>query len=151
PVVIAAPDCFTRVGGNQYINSTATGRYEDYLLREVLPFVRSTYPVERWGVFGKSSGGYGAITLAMRNPDAFDAFADHSGDSNFELGSIADFDDALDQYREAGGPAKWLEQFWADENRHRKKFHKPLNVLGMAAHYSPNPTSPHLGVDFPFD
>src|SRR5262249_9897272 len=28
PVLIAAPDCFTRVGGNQYINSTATGRYE---------------------------------------------------------------------------------------------------------------------------
>src|SRR5688572_13694107 len=32
PLIVAAPDCFTRVGGNQNINSSATGRYEDYLL-----------------------------------------------------------------------------------------------------------------------
>ncbi|MEK7866939.1 MAG: esterase, partial [Planctomycetota bacterium] len=25
PVIVVAPDCFTRVGGNQYINSSATG------------------------------------------------------------------------------------------------------------------------------
>ena len=28
---------------------------------------------------------------------------------------------------------------------------RPLNALAMAAHYSPNPASPHLGIDFPFD
>src|SRR5271165_6219161 len=27
PVIVAAPDCFTRVGGNQYVSSTGTGRY----------------------------------------------------------------------------------------------------------------------------
>jgi hypothetical protein len=27
---------------------------------------------------------------------------------------------------------------------------KPLNILGMAAHYSPDPSAP-LGIDFPFD
>jgi len=32
PVAVAFPDCFSRLGGNQYINSTAIGRYEDYLL-----------------------------------------------------------------------------------------------------------------------
>jgi hypothetical protein len=25
PVVVAFPDCFTRIGGNQYVNSAATG------------------------------------------------------------------------------------------------------------------------------
>jgi hypothetical protein len=30
PVIVVAPDCLTRLGGNQYINSSATGRYEDY-------------------------------------------------------------------------------------------------------------------------
>jgi enterochelin esterase family protein len=151
PVIVAAPDCFTRVGGNQYLNSSATGRYEDYLMDEVLPFVARSYRVGRWGVFGKSSGGYGSIMLGMRHPDVFHALADHSGDSNFELCYIPDFSDALDAFREAGGPAKWLERFWADENRHKRKYNKPLNVLAMAAHYSPNPTSPHLGIDFPFD
>src|SRR5690348_13869145 len=36
PAVVAFPDCFTRLGGNQYINSAATGPWEDYLLLEML-------------------------------------------------------------------------------------------------------------------
>src|ERR1051326_8500944 len=32
PVVVAFPDCFTRLGGNQYINSASTGAWEDYLV-----------------------------------------------------------------------------------------------------------------------
>src|SRR5262245_45854975 len=97
PVIVAAPDCFTRLGGNQYINSTATGRYEDYLLDEIIPFVNHSYRTGDWGVFGKSSGGYGSIVLGMRHPEVFKALADHSGDSNFELCYLADFPDALDQ------------------------------------------------------
>ena len=90
PVIVAAPDCFTRLGGNQYINSSATGRYEDYLLQEIVPFISSTYGTSHWGVFGKSSGGYGSIILGMRHPDVFKALADHSGDANFELCYIPD-------------------------------------------------------------
>lgn len=150
PVIVAAPDCFTRVGGNQYINSTATGRYEDYLVDEIVPLVNAYYRTGRWGVFGKSSGGYGSIILGMRHPELFQALADHSGDSCFELCYLPDFPEALDKIREAGGPAQWLERFWADENRHRKKLMKTLNVVAMAAHYSPNPAAP-LGIDFPFD
>src|SRR5437868_9972077 len=37
PPVVAFPDCFTRLGGNQYINSTTTGAWEDFLLHEMLP------------------------------------------------------------------------------------------------------------------
>src|SRR5258705_12418277 len=32
PCVIAFPDCFTRLGGNQYINSAAIGRWADFLI-----------------------------------------------------------------------------------------------------------------------
>ncbi len=65
PVVVAFPDCFTRIGGNQYINSAATGAWEDYLLVEMLPAIEQRFGC--WGRraarrFGKSSGGYGAIT-----------------------------------------------------------------------------------------
>ncbi len=151
PLIVAAPDCFTKLGGNQYINSTATGRYEDYLLDEVMPFVEKNYAVSRWGVFGKSSGGFGSMVMGMRHPDRVHAIADHSGDADFELCYMSDFPGALDSFREAGGPTKWLDRFWADENRHRKKHARALNILAMAAHYSPNPDSPHLGVDFPFD
>jgi hypothetical protein len=38
-VVVAFPDCFTRLGGNQYINSAAMGAWEDFLLFEMLPAI----------------------------------------------------------------------------------------------------------------
>lgn len=151
PLIVAAPDCFSRLGGNQYINSSAMGNYEDYLLEEILPFVNETYSTGNWGVFGKSSGGYGSIVLGMRHPEIFQALADHSGDANFELCYITDFSKALDAFKEAGGPAQWLDAFWADDNRRRKKYMSPLTVIGMAGTYSPNPKSPHVGIDFPFD
>ncbi len=156
PVIVAAPDCFTRIGGNQYINSAGTGRYEDYLVDEIIPFVETTYRTlgrGRWGVFGKSSGGYGSIVLGMRRPDVFCAVGDHSGDANFELCYLPEFPAALDAFRGAGGPAAWLDGFWADPNHRRTSHMKPLTAIGMAVHYSPNPAAPaaHLHVDWPFD
>jgi len=156
PVIVAAPDCFTRVGGNQYINSAGTGRYEDYLVDEIIPFVDGNYrtvPRGAWAVFGKSSGGYGSIVLGMRRPDVFCALANHSGDSCFELSYIPDFPGALDAFREAGGPAAWLDRFWADLNHRRTKHNKPIGMIGMAAHYSPNAQAPaaHAHIDWPFD
>ena len=151
PMIVPMADCFTRVGGNQYINSTATGRYDDYLRKEVVPFVESRYRVGRRGIWGKSSGGYGSIVHGMLHPDTWAALADHSGDSLFEFGYIPDFPKALAAFREQGGPAAWLRWFWRQPNRHRSEFHPVLNTIGMAAHYSPNPRSPEMGVDFPFD
>ncbi len=39
PSVVAFPDCFTKLGGNQYVNSAAMGRWDDFLLTEAVPFV----------------------------------------------------------------------------------------------------------------
>src|SRR3546814_18590004 len=88
PVVVAFPDCFTRLGGNQYINSAATGPWEDILLQEVVPLVEQRFGcggAGRRGVFGKSSGGYGAIAHALKHADFWAAAACHSGAMGFEL------------------------------------------------------------------
>jgi len=93
PVVVAFPDCFTRLGGNQYINSASTGPWEDYLLLEMLPTIERRYGCGgpgRRGVFGKSSGGYGALTHALRHADIWTAAACHSGDMGFELCYLPD-------------------------------------------------------------
>ena len=62
-VIIALPDCFTTLGGNQYINSFAIGNWADFLTKEMIPIIEKKFPVkkgrENRGVFGKSSGGYG--------------------------------------------------------------------------------------------
>jgi len=151
PLVVPLVDCFSRVGGNQYINSTATGRYDDYLRKEIVPFVESKVRIGRRGIWGKSSGGYGSIVQGMLYPETWQALADHSGDSLFELCYIMDFPKALAAFREHGGPEKWLRWYWRQPNRRRSELWPALNTIGMAAHYSPNPRSRPMGIDFPFD
>src|SRR5205823_10330976 len=36
-------DLFTRLGGNQYINSASVGAWEDFLLHEMLPAIEQRY------------------------------------------------------------------------------------------------------------
>src|SRR5260370_21145738 len=43
PIVVAFPDCFTRLGGNQYINSASTGAWEDFLLHEMVPAIEQRF------------------------------------------------------------------------------------------------------------
>src|SRR5262249_17988760 len=106
PIILPPPACFPAVGGKQHIHSPGARRHDGYLVDEVVPFVDAncrTLPRGQWGVFGKSSGGYGSIVLGMRCPDVFCAIADHSGDANFELCYLPDVPAALDAFRIAGG------------------------------------------------
>jgi hypothetical protein len=151
--LLVLPDCMTRFGGSQYVNSGATGRYEDYIVDELVPFIDARYRTKaearHRGVLGKSSGGYGALVLGMRHPDVFSAVVSHSGDCLFEWGYAADFPKALDTLVKAGGVEKFLAAFRAAP----KKSHDmvtTLNIVAMAACYSPNPKAP-LGFDLPFD
>src|SRR5438270_13948370 len=68
--VVAFPDCFTRLGGNQYINSASVGAWEDFLLHEMLPEIERRFGCGgpgRRGVFTKSCRGYRAIQQALRH------------------------------------------------------------------------------------
>jgi enterochelin esterase-like enzyme len=84
PMIVVMPDCFTRLGGSQYLNSSATGRYEDHVVDELVPYVDARYRTRaeagQRAVLGKSSGGYGSVVLAMRHPEVFGLMACHSGD-----------------------------------------------------------------------
>ena len=89
PCIIVFPDCFTSLGGNQYINSAAIGDYADYLTLELIPFVdselRSLASREHRGCLGKSSGGYGALIHGMKYTKFWGAIASHSGDAYFDF------------------------------------------------------------------
>lgn len=154
PMILALPDCFTHLGGSQYVNSSGLGRYEDHIVQELVPAVDErfrTLPGARHrGVMGKSSGGYGAITLGMKNPETFGAIACHSGDMVFEFCYTRDFGPALRRIRNAGGVAAWYQKFHAGV-RLRNEDHAPLDTLAMAACYSPNPKAPPAYADLPFD
>src|SRR6201997_2864013 len=151
PVIVAFPDCFTRLGGNQYINSAATGAWEDFLLDEMLPAVEQRFGCGgsgRRGVFGKSSGGYGAITHALRHSDIWAAAACHSGDMGFELCYLPDMPATL---RALAGSNNCIEKWWRGVEEAKKRpdgTFTALNVLGMAASYDPDP-SEFLGMRLP--
>ncbi|HYY56235.1 MAG TPA: alpha/beta hydrolase-fold protein [Pyrinomonadaceae bacterium] len=150
-MIVVMPDCFTRLGGSQYINSTATGRYEDHLVEEIVPFVDArfrTHPRrEGRAVMGKSSGGYGALVHAMRHADVFSAAASHSGDCYFEYCYLPDFPKTVRALR--GDARAFLEKFWREERKGKDDI-AALNILAMSACYSPDPAAP-LGFRLPFD
>ncbi len=144
-MILVIPDCFTKFGGNQYINSTATGRYEDYIVNEIIPFMQNNYNISSFGVWGKSSGGYGSLVLGMHHPELFKAIACHSGDAAFEYCYLPDFPSAYSSFKQAEGIRSWLDQFWTKPNKKQKSDFIALNILCMAAHYSPDQSS-QLGV-----
>lgn len=65
------------LGGSFYVNSPATGNWEDFVVREVVRYVDSHYrtiaQAGSRGISGHSMGGFGALNLAMRHPDVFGA------------------------------------------------------------------------------
>lgn len=89
PVRIAVVDARSRYGGSQYLNSTATGRYADYISEEILPALNARYSSPASGaspvIAGHSSGGYGALLLAIKQHDKFNAVVALSPDSNFDV------------------------------------------------------------------
>lgn len=153
PVVVAIPDCFTRLGGNQYINSAGVGPWADVLREEVVPLVESTFACGgdgRRGVFGKSSGGYGAMMHALLYPHFWAAAACHSGDMAFELIFLSEFPKvlrALAPYR--FDVAAWLDNFHAGPKFKGNDLHILL-MLAMCASFDPDPASP-LGIRLPVD
>jgi enterochelin esterase-like enzyme len=179
PTIIVFPDCFTAFGGNQYVNSRAVGRYADYLTRELVPFVdrelRTLASREHRGVFGKSSGGYGALLHAMNYPKVWGAAASHSGDAGFELLYLPEWASALDELakhreipRVAGGydvraavaaasgdgaddgrVARFLKHVWAKRQPTNAEI-QTLTCLGMAATYDPDAKAPN-GFRVPFN
>lgn len=152
--VMVVPDGFTRYGGSQYIDSEGTGRYEEHIVSELVPYIDSKYrtrggPAGR-AVMGKSSGGYGALGLAMRHPDVFGHAVCHSGDMAFDLCYAAEFPKCVNALAAYGG--RFLK-FWKAFIASREKLRLPHELVMMAACcscYSPNPKSP-MGFDLPFD
>jgi S-formylglutathione hydrolase FrmB len=174
--IFVLPDCFTALGGNQYVNSSAIGSYADYLTREIIPFVdrefRTLASREHRGCFGKSSGGYGAMLHAMKYSRYWGAVASHSGDAYFDFVYWHDWPNTLNELgkhrlpkRKAGryqpSSAKGLERgeddgrirrflrhVWKKEKLSTAEGHCIMNLC-MAATYDPDPRAP-LGFRVPF-
>jgi S-formylglutathione hydrolase FrmB len=154
PAVVVIPDCYSSLGGNQYVNSAGVGRYADYLVQELVPFVEQRFNLqpsrEGRAVFGKSSGGYGALYHAMQYPETWGAAASHAGDAGFDLlfrGEFPTVSGVLGAHN--GDPHAFLRAFWR-RNRPSGHDYTTLMILAMAASYDPDPVDP-ARIRLPFD
>jgi len=154
PVVLAFPDCFTSLGGNQYVNSTALGGWEDFLLDEMIPAIEQRCRVRREpasrAVFGKSSGGYGALIQALRHAERWGGVACHSGDIDFDLCYRPGLPAALDVLARDGGDVPRFVERLRGACKIGSAEMQALMLLAMCASYDPDPASP-LGVRLPVD
>jgi enterochelin esterase-like enzyme len=155
PALLVFVDAWTRYGGSQFLNSTSTGRYLDYLCDEVVPFVDERYPTaadrDRRGLTGKSSGGYGAMVVPMLRPDVFGALASHAGDALFEACYLPEFPNIARTLRdEYDGSWEVFFERLAGAGRFDFKRHRPIETYGYAAAYSPDPAVPGRAL-IPFD
>jgi hypothetical protein len=154
--VIVFADAWTSLGGSQFLNSSATGPYLDYICDEIVPFIDGRYPTAaqpaRRAVAGHSSGGYGAMVLPMLRPDTFGALASRAGDALFENCYQHDFPRAARVLRDRfdGSYPRLLAAVRTAESFDWDTFGAPLNAYAMAAAYSPDPARPG-GVLLPFD
>ena len=156
--VVVFVDAWTSLGGSQFLNSTATGNYMDYLCDEVVPFVDAGYPDragtrERRAVTGHSSGGYGALVLPMLRPDIFGALVAHAPDTLFEASYMSGF--PARRARAARSLRRLVREAARRTSAQADRFDwgrwgEALNAYAMAAAYSPDPERPGK-VLLPFD
>jgi S-formylglutathione hydrolase FrmB len=141
PMIVVMPDGSNKFGGSFYTNSITTGNWEDFITRDLVSYIDKKYRTlpnaESRGIAGHSMGGYGAIKLAMKNPDVFGAV----------YGTSAC---CLDYY-----PSRLPKMFFEEaatikswEEGEKANFFA-RTFLANAAAWSPNPSQPPFFADFP--
>jgi S-formylglutathione hydrolase len=150
-MIVVVPNGRNAYLGSFYTNSTVTGKWEDFILQDLVSYVDTHYRTvarpESRGIAGHSMGGYAAIMMGMKHPQVFSAVYAMSPcclGMEADLTSInpawraalaAKSKNAKDQF--ANDPQS-LEQFWVDA------------FLSLAAALSPDPDQGPLLVDLPY-
>lgn len=75
--IMVAVNGSNSAGGSYYVNSPVTGKWEDYTVKEVVPYIDSNYrtiaTAQSRGICGFSMGGFAALNLAFLHPEVYGA------------------------------------------------------------------------------
>lgn len=142
-MIVVAPDGWSRYGCGQWVDSPVNGAFEQYMIGEVVPHVdrafRTVPDRDSRGVFGISSGGFGAWHLASRHPEVFGAMDLLSADSYFDYTHkpwLYKYYNSIYPERPSGPIAG---NFWSELS------------YGLASCYTPNADNPPYYVDLPLE
>ena len=150
--IIVMPDCMTRWGGSQFVDSAATGRYQTYLADEVIPHVDEHFNTlkhrEARGVVGRSSGGFGALRLGMDRPDVVSVIGSHAGDADFDVTMRPMLTNAATAIAKEGSVAAFAERVIDGGPKGAAEFEAVLVIANSAA-YAPNQSNTLPYADLP--
>jgi S-formylglutathione hydrolase FrmB len=165
PMFIVMPDASIPYGGSFYANSTLAGKWQDMMSVELVRKIdrddgvgtglRTIAAKESRAIGGHSSGGYGAIRLAMTNDSLFNSVSAIDAPLAFDgSGSFGGIKDLFSEYLNESGITTEEQYLATDTTGFRAK---PYGILfySMAATYSPAAkTASKLGdlqISLPFD
>lgn len=141
PCVVVFIDSFNRLGGTQFVNSPTMGNWVEALADELLPVIEKKYSCGgkgRRGLFGHSSGGFGALYNLAERPSIWSAAASHAGDVGFDFVYRNDLPKTLRVLSGYGNDIeKFLNAFWQQEKPKGEQV-SALMMLAMAASYDPS-------------
>ncbi len=143
PFLVVMPNGGNRLGGGFYLDSPVSGKWETYLVRELVPRIEHDFRTTTTrGIAGHSMGGFGAVRLGMRHPEVFS--------SVYAMSPCC-----LDLAEDIGyGNTSWKKalafQSPADlvKSLQEGDFY-PVAIYALASAISPNPDKPPFYVDLP--
>jgi S-formylglutathione hydrolase len=142
-MIVVTPNADNSFDGSFYVNSPTTGKWEDYIYRDVVSFIDHRYRTIRnrsgRGIAGHSMGGYGALYVGMRHPEVFSAIYALSPCCLRDFGAVSQ-----------RGVGPWKAALGVKEKSEILKagFVADL-LLALGTVYSPNPAKPPLFIDLP--
>ncbi|MDP4093123.1 MAG: alpha/beta hydrolase-fold protein [Bacillota bacterium] len=128
----------TAAGGSFYNNSSVTGNWEDFVVKDVVNYVDSNYrtikDANSRGISGHSMGGFGAINIAMHHPEMFSSlYAMSPGlfdKTGLSESPFAPNDTYLDQIESAASSGQLINDI--------------VNAYGMAFAPDPKGKAPYM-------
>ena len=152
PTILVLPDCFTSLGGNQFVDSKILGAWSSWLHECLKPTIEQRYSTNgKFALFGKSSGGYGALHNAIHHEGEWNAIASHSGDVGFDVLYRSDFPTTATQINQQGGLDKFFTHVKTCSKLSGDDFHA-LMICAMAASYDSNEIqNSGNGIRLPFE
>jgi len=139
-MIVVMPDANNALEAGFYLNSPATGNWEDFVVRDLVRHVDDRYRTQRQGsrraLVGHSMGGFGALAIGFKHPNAFGLVYAISPCCFGFVGRLAPSSPAW--------PALAAVQRWQDA---------PAAVrlpLGLTAALDGNRSSPRLFDELPF-
>jgi S-formylglutathione hydrolase FrmB len=143
-MIVVTPNENTQWGGSFYVNSSATGNWEDFTATELVNYIDSNYrtiaKAESRAIVGHSMGGFGAITLAMKNPEVFSVtYGMNSGFLSFTSELNPNNSDVKKFIQ-----AKTIDELLATKSRNA------IGMLMVSQAFSPNPSKPPFYADKPY-